>query len=133
MKYPVVIHKDENSDYGVTFPDLPGCFSAGETIEEALSNAKEAAECHIEGHLIDSEPIPASTNIENHKDNPYLKDGIWALVEVDLSKLTLKSKRVNITMPERLLNSLDYFAKKRGETRSGVLAQAATEYMSSHR
>jgi predicted RNase H-like HicB family nuclease len=132
MKYPVIIHKDENSDYGVTFPDLPGCFSAGETIEEALANAQEAAECHIEGILIDSEPIPVSTNIEKHKDNPDFKDGVWALVEVDLSKLSLKSKRVNITMPERLLNSLDYFAKKHGETRSGILAQAATEYMSSH-
>jgi predicted RNase H-like HicB family nuclease len=132
MKYPVIIHKDENSDYGVTFPDLPGCFSAGDTIEEALGNAREAAECHIEGILIDSEPIPASTGIENHKDNPDFKDGIWALVEVDLNKLSLKSKRVNITLPERLLNSLDYFAKKHGETRSGVLAQAATEYMSSH-
>lgn len=132
MKYPVIIHKDENSDYGVTFPDLPGCFSAGETIEEALTNAQEAAECHIEGILIDSEPIPVSTNIEKHKDNPDFKDGVWALIEVDLSKLSLKSKRVNITMPERLLNSLDYFAKKHGETRSGILAQAATEYMSSH-
>jgi hypothetical protein len=90
------------------------------------------AECHIEGILIDSEPIPVSTGIENHKDNPDFKDGIWALIEVDLSKLSLKSKRVNITMPERLLNSLDYFARKRGETRSGVLTKAATEYMSSH-
>ena len=132
MKYPVVIHKDENSDYGVTFPDLPGCFSAGETIEEALANAQEAAECHIEGMLIDSEPITVPTNIEKHKDNPDFKDGVWALVDVDLSKLSLKSKRINITMPERLLNSIDYFAKKRGETRSGILAQAATEYMASH-
>jgi len=132
MKYPAVIHKDENSDYGVSFPDLPGCFSAGETIEEALANAQEAVECHIEGILIDSEPIPVPSNIENHKDNPDFKDGVWAIVEVDLSKLSLKSKRVNITMPERLLNSLDYFAKKHGETRSGILAQAATEYMSSH-
>jgi hypothetical protein len=82
--------------------------------------------------LIDSEPIPVATNIENHKDNSDFKEGRWALVEVDLSKLSLKSKRVNITMPERLLNSLDYFAKKHGKTRSGILAQAATEYMSSH-
>jgi predicted RNase H-like HicB family nuclease len=132
MKYPVVIHKDENSDYGVTFPDLPGCFSAGETIEEALVNAQEAAECHIEGILLDSEPFPVATIIEKHKDNPDFKDGIWALVEVDLSRLSLKSKRVNITMPERLLNSLDYFAKKHGETRSGLLTQAVTEYMATH-
>ena len=132
MKYPVVIHKDENSDYGVTVPDLPGCFSAGETVEEALVNAQEAAECHIEGILIDSGPIPVATTIEGHKDNPDFKNGIWAIIEVNLSKLSLKSKRVNITMPERLLNSLDYFAKKHGETRSGILAQAVTEYMASH-
>lgn len=132
MKYPVVIHKDENSDYGVTFPDLPGCFSAGETIEKALTNAQEAAECHIEGILIDSEPVPVATAIEKHKDNPDFKDGIWALIDVDISKLSLKSKRVNITMPERLLNSVDHFAKKHGETRSGLLTQAVTEYMASH-
>lgn len=132
MRYPVVIHKDDDSDYGVTFPDLPGCFSAGDTIEEAIVNSQEAAECHIEGILLDSEPIPVATSIEKHKDKPDFKDGVWALVEVDISKLSLKSKRVNITMPERLLNSVDYFAKKHGETRSGLLAQAVTEYMASH-
>ena len=94
MKYPVVIHKDEHSDYGVTFPDLPGCFSAGETIEEALTNALEAAECHIEGMLLDSEAIPVAATIETHADNPDFKDGLWALVDVDISKLSLKSKRV---------------------------------------
>lgn len=108
MKYPVVIHKDKNSDYGVTFPDLPGCFSAGETIEEALANAQEAAECHIKGILLDSEPIPAATTVEKHQGNPDFKNGIWAIVDLDLGKLSLKSKRVNITMPERLLNSVDY-------------------------
>ena len=132
MKYPIVIHKDDDSDYGVTFPDLPGCFSAGTTIEEAITNSQEAAECHIEGFLLDSEPIPVAASIERHKANPDFKDGIWALVEVDISKLSLKSKRVNITMPERLLNSVDYYAKKHGETRSGLLAQAVTEYMALH-
>ncbi len=132
MKYPIIIHKDDDSDYGVTFPDLPGCFSAGETIEEAMMNAQEAAECHIEGFLIDSDPIPVARSIEEHKNNPEYNNGIWALVEVNLDKLSLRSKRINITMPERLLNSLDYFAKKHGETRSGILAQAATQYMASH-
>ncbi len=132
MKYPIVIYKDNDSDYGVTFPDLPGCFSAGASIEEAITNSQEAAECHIEGILLDSEPIPVATSIEKHKVNSDFKDGIWALVEVDITKLSLKSKRVNITLPERLLNSVDYYAKKHGETRSGLLAQAVTEYMASH-
>ena len=46
MRYPVVIHKDPDSDYGITVPDVPGCFSAGETIDEALNGAAEAIECH---------------------------------------------------------------------------------------
>ncbi|MEA2109062.1 MAG: type II toxin-antitoxin system HicB family antitoxin [Pseudomonadota bacterium] len=132
MRYPIVIHKDETSDYGVTFPDLPGCFSAGDSFEEAIINAQEAAECHIEGILLDSESVPVATDIEKHKNNPNFKDGIWALIDVDISRLSLKSKRVNITMPERLLNSVDYFAKKHGATRSGLLTQAVTEYMASH-
>ena len=55
-------------NYGVTFPDIIGCFSAGTSIEEAISMAQEAAECHIEGLLLDSEPIPAARPIEIHKN-----------------------------------------------------------------
>ena len=76
MRYPVVIHKDPDSDFGITIPDLTGCFSAGSTIEEAINMAQEAAECHIEGLLIDSEPIPTPNDIEVHKDNPDFKEGI---------------------------------------------------------
>ena len=132
MKYPVVIHKDKNSDYGVTFPDIPGCFSVGTSIEEALTMSQEAAECHIEGMLLDSEPIPVPTSIESHRENPDYKDGLWALVDIDISKLSLKAKRVNITIPERLLNTVDNYARNHGETRSGLLSQAVTEYMSTH-
>ncbi len=132
MKYAIVIHKDQESDYGVTFPDIPGCFSAGDTIEEAISMAQEAAECHIEGLLLDSEPVPVSTPIESHQDNQDYKDALWALIKIDISKLSLKSKRVNISIPERLLTSIDHFAKNHGETRSGLFAQAVTEYMSVH-
>lgn len=132
MRYPIVIHKDSNSDFGVTIPDLPGCFSAGSTIEEAINMAQEAAECHIEGILIDSEPIPMPSDIEVHKDDPIFKEGIWALVEVDMSKLSLKSKRINITMPERLIRTVDQYAKRYGSSRSGLLSQAITEYMASH-
>ncbi len=133
MKYPIVIHKDLNSDFSVTIPDLPGCFSAGSTIDEAISMAQEAVECHIEGLLIDSEPIiPMPSNIEVYKDYSHFKDGIWAIVQVDISKLSLKSKRINITMPERLIKTVDLYAKRSGSSRSGLLSQAVTEYMSLH-
>ena len=132
MKYPIVIHKDENSDFGVTFPDLPGCFSVGASIEEAIASSHEAAECHIEGMLLDSEPIPVASAIENYKDNPDYNDGLWALVDIDISKLSQKAKRINITLPERLLSTVDHYARNHGETRSGLLAQAVTEYMAEH-
>lgn len=132
MRYPIVIHKDSNSDYGVTVPDLPGCFSAGDTIDEALQQAVEAIECHIEGLLLDGEAIPAPHNIEEHQENPDFAGGIWAIVTVDISKLSGKAKRVNITLPERVLALMDEYAAQHGETRSGLIAQAAMEFMAAN-
>jgi predicted RNase H-like HicB family nuclease len=132
MNFPIVIHKDSDSDYGVTVPDLPGCFSAAQTLDGAITAAKEAISCHLEGMLIDKEPIPVPLTIETHRQDPAFKGGTWALVEVDISKLSLKAKRVNITMPERLVRTVDSYAKKKGLTRSGLLAQAVTEYMAHH-
>ena len=129
MRYPVVIHKDFDSDYGVTVPDLPGCFSAGDTVDDALTQAVEAIECHIEGLLLNKEPIPMPTSIEYHQSNSDYAEGIWAVVSVDVSKLSGKSKRVNITIPERLLTLVDQYASQHGETRSGLIAQAAMEFI----
>jgi predicted RNase H-like HicB family nuclease len=132
MRYPVVLHKDPDSDYGVAVPDLPGCFSAGETIDEALVEVVEAIECHIEGLLIDGEPVPSPTSIETHRDDPEYADGVWALVTVDLSKLSGKTTQVDITVPERLLALVDQYAAQQGETRSGLVAQATLEYIAAH-
>ena len=132
MKYSVVIHKDPESDYSVTVPDLSGCFSAGSTIEKALSMGKEAIECDTEGMLLDGEVIPKLLSIEKNQANPEYIDGIWGIIDIDISQLSPKSKRVNITLPEYLLNTVDNYAKKHGETRSGLLANAVTEYMGSH-
>ncbi len=130
MRYPVVIHKDPDRDYGVTVPDLPGCFSAGASLDDALKSTVEAIECHIEGLLIDEEKIPSPAAIETHRGNPDFADGIWALVDVDLSKLSGKSRRVNITIPERILSQIDNFASRHGESRSGLITTATLEYIS---
>ena len=87
MRYPIVIHKDPSSDYGVTVPDLPGCFSAGETVEDALTQAIEAIECHIEGILFDGDPIPEPKNIRVHQENPDYADGKWKLVAINFSDI----------------------------------------------
>jgi predicted RNase H-like HicB family nuclease len=133
MHYAVVLHKDQDSDYGVTVPDLPGCFSAGSTVDEALTMAKEAIELHLEGLIEEGQPIPASRGIEAHRSEPEYAQGTWALVSVDTATLRTRAKRINITMPERILDAVDSFAAAAGETRSGLLALAATEYISRHR
>jgi predicted RNase H-like HicB family nuclease len=131
MRYPVVIHKDPESDYGVTVPDLPGCFSAGETLDEALNQVVEAIACHLEGLLMDGEPIPTPKTIEYHQSNPDYQEGVWALVMVDITQLSGKTRRVNITLPERVLTLMDKYASEHGETRSGLITQAAIEYIAS--
>lgn len=132
MNFPIVIHKDKNSDYGVTVPDLPGCFSAGETFELALENAKEAILCHVEGLIKDKESIPRPTSIDLLKAKKEYKKGVWALVAVDLSELSMKAKRINVTVPENILRQIDHYAKRHGETRSGLFTNAALEFMSNH-
>ena len=128
MRFPAVIHKDEESGYGVTVPDLPGCFSAGDTLEEAIESAQEAVACHIEGLLMDGEPVPEQAPLEDHQANDD-GHGIWALVAVDISRLSSKARRINITVPARVLAIVDEAAAREGETRSGLLARAALSYV----
>lgn len=130
MRYSIVIHHDEGSSYGVTVPDLPGCFSAGETIEEALDLAPEAIVGHIETLLMEGQPIPEQRPLEIHQADAAYADGIWALVEVDLAKLSGKAVRINVTMPARVLAIADEVAAREGESRSGLLASAVLHYAS---
>ncbi len=132
MNYPIVIHQDKCSDYGVTVPDLPGCFSAGGTIEEAIDNAKEAILCHLEGLQIDNEDIPLPNGIEIHQNNNDYTNGTWVLIKIDVTEFQGRAKRVNVTIPEKLLYKIDSYAEKEGDTRSGLLVTAAMEYISKH-
>ena len=125
MLFPVVVHKDENSDYGVTIPDMPGCFTAGTTLDEAINNIQEAAECHY----VDESELPVASSLERFVNDSEYAGGMWVMVNIDLAKLKVKAKRVNITMPENLLHQIDRYADKYHMTRSGLLAQAAGEYI----
>lgn len=129
MKYPVYLEKDPDSDYGVTVPDLPGCFSAGSTAEEALENAEEAVLAHIEGLYLDGQDIPRPSSIEEHRSRNDRPGLLWALVTVDIGKLSKEVRRLNITMPENILSKVDAYARREGSSRSGFLAEAALDYI----
>ena len=129
MQIPIVIHGDEESGYGVSVPDLPGCFSAGDGLEEAIASAHEAIACHVEGLFMDGEPLPERKPLQVHQANEDYAGGLWALVDTDISKLSDRTKRVNITMPERVLAVVDEAAIREGESRSALLTRAALRYV----
>lgn len=134
MRYPIVIHKDEGSDFGVTIPDIPGCFSAGDSYDEALQNAIEAIQCHLEGLLLDNESLPVASSIDNWINDQDYTDGVWAMVDVDLAQISGKVKRVNITLPERVLNLIDLYGKSHAiKNRSAFLTDAALDFMANHK
>lgn len=124
MNYIALIHKDENSDYGVSFPDFPGCISAGKTIEEAKIMAQEAVVSHI--HLLKEmhEPVPAPASLEEIMTSPENRSAIAFLVEVP-SRHTV---RINITVPEDILHIIDQRAGRLNLSRSAFLAEAALHF-----
>lgn len=132
MKFPVVLHKDADSDYGVTVPDVPGCFSAGATVSEALENAQEALALHFEGLVADGDPLPQPQEVDIYVTNPDYAGGVWAVVDFDVTPYLGKAVRFNATLPENLLHRIDELVKKdhRYASRSGFLATAALRELS---
>ncbi len=124
MRYfPAVIEKSSDG-CGVFFPDLPGCTSAGATVQEAALNAEEALQAHIELGLEHGDTVPAPSTLDEIVVDPDITEAARILVRVDPPGRTV---RVNITMPEDLLAAVDRFAVKTGYSRSGLLAQAVRE------
>ncbi|MDI9334212.1 MAG: type II toxin-antitoxin system HicB family antitoxin [Cytophagales bacterium] len=125
MKFPVVLHTDDGLRYGVTVPDLAGCFSAGDDLDDALNSAREAIESHVEILLEDGHDIPKCQPLALHQKNPDYANGVWALVDVPVEKYFGAAEKINITIPKRLLVQIDNCAKASGKSRSGFLADAA--------
>ena len=129
MRFPVVLHTDDGVHYGVTVPDLPGCFSGGDSIDEALESVREAIDLHLEGLTEEGDEVPTPKTIAEHQRDPEFAGGIWAIVEFDTMKYEGKAEKINITLPRRLLAQIDEYAQAKGESRSGFLAEAARAAM----
>jgi predicted RNase H-like HicB family nuclease len=129
MRYPIAIELGGDTAYGVAVPDLPGVFSAGDTLDEALANAEEAILLGLEDYLERGEAFPAPSDLAALVAGKTYRGWTWFVVDVDISKLSTKAVRVNITLPDRVLSSIDAYATAHGETRSGFLARAAVAAM----
>jgi predicted RNase H-like HicB family nuclease len=126
-QYIALIHKEADSDYGVSFPDLPGVITAGSNLDEARSMATEALAFHLQGLVEDGEPVPEPSSLEEIMSAKENKDGVAVLIAAPAAEV--KSVRINVTMPADVLDQIDQYAEREGFTRSGFLAQAAKKAM----
>lgn len=122
MYYWAIVHRDEGSAYGVSFPDLPGCFSAADSQDDVVKNAIEALDLYFEG---ESEmPAPKALEEVAKEFADDLAAGAY-LIQVPAITLTTKTVRINLSMDSGLVNAIDSAAKRVGLNRSAYIAQAA--------
>ena len=126
-QYIGLIHKEAESDFGVSFPDFPGVITAGKTLDDARAMAEEALAFHIEGLVADGEAVAEPSSLEEVMASPENRDGVAILVAVNTE--TRKAVRVNVTIPEDVLEKIDRYAEAHGYTRSGFLTRAAQRAM----
>ncbi len=121
MKYLAIIHKDEDSSYGITMPDFPGCFASAECLEDIEKNIQEAVELWADGE--EFEPTPP-LSMEETVNLEEAKDGTLCLVDINFDFLESKVVPVNISMPIYMRKKIDRIAKSKGLTRSALLIKA---------
>lgn len=119
MLFPVCAHTEDGVSYSIAIPDIPGCFTAGDTLSEALSNIREAVECHLAGENF--HPVPGP--LEKYVKDPLYEGGIWLLAEIDVAEAGLVS--VSVDLPENILRQIDEESGRLGLSRSAFLAEAA--------
>lgn len=126
MRYVAFVHKDTDSVFGVSFPDLPGCISAGDTLDEATRNAVEALGGHIRWMEADGDDIPVPRSLDEIVADPLLgedrEDAI--LVAIPLVRDLGSTTRINVSLDLGLLEAIDGEARQRGQTRSAFIASA---------
>lgn len=122
MLYPVYVHKDEDTAYGLTFPDFEGCFSAADEMQDIQRMAQEAVELHFDGEDL---KLPEPSSPEQWLGDKRFQDGFWLLIDIDTSKINTKSVRINVSMSESLVKRIDAVAKRQHLSRSAFLAKSA--------
>jgi len=116
--YIALLRKEDTSDFGVDFPDFPGCITAGSTLEEARQMAAEALAFHIEGMAEDGEPIPGASSLDRIMDDVDNRSAVAFLVD---AAAAAGSAEVNVPLPKALVAEID----RATTDRTRFLAEAA--------
>jgi predicted RNase H-like HicB family nuclease len=122
MEYIAYLHKDNDSDYGVSFPDFPGCVTAGRTLEEARKMAAEALALHVAGMREDEDALPEPSTLDDLRGDPAMKGAVAFLTELKQPERTV---RINITARASQIAEIDRRALAKGLTRSSYIVQSA--------
>lgn len=134
MRYPIYLHQADDGTFSGFVPDVIGCYFAGDTIDDAISDAQNALDTYFEymsekGHA----PDQAKT-VADHLNDEDCTGGSWAYVDIDLTKYDGKATKLNITMPQFLLARIDEYVNSHREyhSRSGFLAELARRELAKH-
>lgn len=126
MLYPVIVHKDENSIFGITVPDLPGVFAFGETLDMALGDIQGVVEEYFDGAAAGD--VAAPSRLETVLSQDIAQGGAVMLVDIDFGFMDKTTVPVNISMPLYMRNRIDHYAKARGLSRSAYMVKAAEAF-----
>ena len=126
MRYVAFVHKEPDTVYGVSFPDVPGCISVGDTLDEATRNAVEALAFHIRGLESDGDPVPPPRSLDEIMADPeFEEDREGAVVAaIPLVRDLGSTTRINVSLDLGLLEAIDSEARQRRQTRSAFIASA---------
>lgn len=128
QKYVAVIHKDEDSAYGGYFPDLPGCFAAGDTEDEAFENLRISLRMYADDSIEDGKTLPKPRMLREVIADSEVKDairrGYGFIVLIPLLQAS-KKRRVNVSLDPSLIAAVDEAARIAGTNRSDFLASVA--------
>jgi predicted RNase H-like HicB family nuclease len=123
--YIALLRKEKDTDFGVDFPDFPGCITVGKTLEEAHKRASEALKFHIRGMLEDGDPIPEPSSLDDIVADAANAGAVPFLVTVP----DTRTRRINVTLPESELEAIDAYARQHNLSRSAFLLEAAKRAM----
>lgn len=136
MLYPIAIKQgDEKTAHSIFFPDIENLVSACDDLDDVLHTATECIDLHFSGLVEDGEEIPLPKSIKHHQNNTDYADCTWAWIDIDLSKYDTRTQKVNVTLPQFLINKIDDKVnahKALYKSRSNYLAMLAQRDLSNH-
>lgn len=129
MIYPAYVHLgDTDHAHGVTLPDFEGCFSAADNYSDLPAKIQEAVELYFEGEDLE---IPEASDIADLEGSGQYSGGVWMLVDIDLSKLSSKPQRLNVSLPSHIVKKMDEYAARHHLTRSALIVKATEKLIAS--